>query len=134
MTAPDLLPATRRTIPEVLVDARARLDRISPRQAYAEQVAGAVLTDIRTTEQRYLEGGVSSAAVIERNVLEWRLDPAIDSRLWFAHYDLCAIVLCSRGYTSSLAAAALHDLGLRRATDVIGGFHAWKDAGLPLTA
>lgn len=134
MTAPDLLPATRRTIPEVLVDARARLDRISPRQAYAEQVAGAVLTDIRTTEQRYLEGGVSSAAAIERNVLEWRLDPASDSRLWFAHYDLRAIVLCSQAYTSSLAAAALHDLGLRRATDVIGGFHAWKDAGLPLTA
>ena len=63
----------------------------------------------------------------------WRLDPSSDSRLWFAHYDLRAIVLCSQGNTSSLAAAALHDVGLRRATDVTGGFHAWKDADLPVT-
>ena len=133
MTAPDLLPATRRSIAEGLDDARARLDRILPRQAHAEQVAGAVLMDIRTAAQRHLEGGVPGSAVIERNVLEWRLDSARDPRL-FAHHDLRAIVLCSQGYTSSLAAAALHDLGLRRATDVIGGFHAWKDAALPLTA
>ena len=69
MTAPDLLPASRRSIAEVLEDARARLDRVSARQVHAEQVAGAVLIDIRTASQRHLEGGVSVAAVIERNVL-----------------------------------------------------------------
>ena len=74
------------------------------------------------------------AVVIERNVLEWRLDPASAHRIPAATgYDVQVIVLCSEGYTSSLAAAALADLGLHRATDVVGGFHAWAAAGLPVT-
>jgi rhodanese-related sulfurtransferase len=67
--------------------------------------------------------------VIERNVLEWRLDPASESRLAYAAYDLQVIVVCQQGYSSSLAAAALQDLGIWRATDLIGGYHAWRSAG-----
>ncbi len=74
------------------------------------------------------------ALIVERNVLEWRLDPASDARLPEATgHDLRVIVLCSEGYTSSLAAASLHDLGLTRATDVVGGFQAWRAMGLPTT-
>ena len=70
--------------------------------------------------------------VVERNHLEWRFDPASDARLpWVSGYDLRLLVICDEGYTSSLAAAALHDLGLRRSTDVIGGYQAWMAAGLP---
>jgi rhodanese-related sulfurtransferase len=73
--------------------------------------------------------------VIERNVLEWRLDPRSDARLtWAGHYDLAVVVTCQEGYTSSLAAASLQDLGLHRATDLAGGFAAWRAAGLPTTA
>ena len=72
------------------------------------------------------------AMLVERNVLEWRFDPASDARLPLASYDLHVIVLCSEGYTSSLAAAALQDLGIRGATDLAGGFRAWAAAGLPV--
>jgi len=68
---------------------------------------------------------------VERNVLEWRFDPASSARLPVAHHDLQVVVLCSEGYTSSLAAAALQELGVHRATDVVGGFRAWREAGLP---
>lgn len=71
--------------------------------------------------------------MIERNVLEWRFDPQSDAALPYASYDLHVIVLCSEGYTSSLAAAALQELGVSRATDVDGGFQAWRAAGLPVT-
>jgi rhodanese-related sulfurtransferase len=72
--------------------------------------------------------------IVERNVLEWRLDPRSSARLDFAdRYDLPVVVLCQEGYTSSLAAAALHDLGLHRATDLAGGFAGWRAAGLPTT-
>ncbi|WUI02961.1 rhodanese-like domain-containing protein [Spirillospora sp. NBC_00431] len=123
-----------RTIDEVLADARDRLDRLDPRQAHAEALGGAVLVDIRPAAQRADEGEVPGALVVERNVLEWRFDPASDARLPEATgHDLRLIVLCSEGYTSSLAAASLHDLGLTRATDVVGGFRAWRAAGLPTT-
>ncbi|MCP9964802.1 hypothetical protein LUX57_06345 [Actinomadura madurae] len=80
------------------------------------------------------EGEVPGALIVERNVLEWRFDPSSAARLPEATgHDLRVIVLCSEGYTSSLAAAALHDLGLTRATDVVGGFKAWRAAGLPTT-
>src|SRR5215218_768680 len=121
----------RRTIDEVPADARARLERVTPEQAHTEHAAGALLVDIRPAGQRAVEGEVPGAVVIERNVLEWRLDPASDARLPMAGYDVRVLVLCSQGYTSSLAAASLHDLGLDRATDVVGGFLAWKAAGLP---
>jgi rhodanese-related sulfurtransferase len=85
--------------------------------------------------QRAAEGEVPGALIIERNVLEWRLDPASPHRIPEASsYDVQVVLLCSGGYATSLAAAALQDLGLRRATDVIGGFQAWAAAGLPTTA
>jgi rhodanese-related sulfurtransferase len=90
-----------------------------------------VLVDIRPAAQRASEGTVPGALVVERNVLEWRFDPRSDACLPIADYDLHVIVLCSEGYTSSLAAASLRDLGVHRAGDVIGGFQAWKAAGLP---
>ncbi|WP_426592456.1 rhodanese-like domain-containing protein [Cellulomonas sp. McL0617] len=123
-----------RTIDDVLAEARAGLVRLSPREAWAALDRGALLVDIRPAAQRAAEGEVPQAVVIERNVLEWRLDPASAHRIAAATgYDLHVVVLCSEGYTSSLAAAALADLGLHRATDVVGGFHAWARAGLPTT-
>jgi rhodanese-related sulfurtransferase len=89
--------------------------------------------DIRPAAQRAAFGEIPGAVVIERNVLEWRLDPRSDARLPFAgDYGLRVIVTCQEGYTSSLAAVALHDLGLQEATDLAGGFAAWKAAGLPV--
>lgn len=115
----------------VLEAARARLRRMPARDVPAALARGAVLVDIRPQEQRQREGEVPAALVIERNVLEWRCDPTSDARMPEAvGDDVEWIVLCSEGYTSSLAAAALQDLGLHRATDVIGGYHALKAEGL----
>ncbi|MGP4028809.1 rhodanese-like domain-containing protein [Actinomadura sp. 3N407] len=123
-----------RTIEEILADARVRLARLDPGQAHAETRDGALLVDIRPAAQRADEGEVPGALIVERNVLEWRLDPVSAARLPQATgHDLRVIVFCSEGYTSSLAAACLHDLGLTRATDVVGGFRAWRAAGLPTT-
>lgn len=125
-------PAGSRGIDEILADARARLRRLSPERAYAAQRAGAVLVDIRPVAQRAGAGGIPGALHIERNVLEWRFDPRCDARLPFVDsYDLSVVVVCQEGYTSSLAAASLLDLGLHRATDIVGGFAAWRAAGLP---
>ncbi|WP_202924349.1 rhodanese-like domain-containing protein [Cellulomonas sp. H30R-01] len=122
----------RRTIDDVLAEARARLHRLTPHEAWAAVERGALLVDIRPAAQRAAEGEVPDAVVIERNVLEWRLDPASAHRIPAATgYDVEVVVLCSEGYTSSLAAASLADLGLHRATDVDGGFSAWRAAGLP---
>jgi rhodanese-related sulfurtransferase len=123
-----------RTIDEVLAAARARLERVGPEQARREAAAGALLVDIRPQAQRAAEGAIPGALVVERNVLEWRFDPASGARLPAASYGLRVIVVCSEGYTSSLAAAALQDLGISRATDLAGGFRAWQRAGLPVTA
>jgi rhodanese-related sulfurtransferase len=128
-------PAGARSIEEILAAARRRLTRLHPRQAFQEHRDGALLVDIRPAAQRATEGEPSGALTIERNVLEWRLDPASTARLpQIEGYDVRVIVLCSEGYTSSLAAATLHDLGLTRSTDVIGGFRAWAAAGLPTMA
>lgn len=121
----------RRSIDEVLADARSHLTRLTAEEAHEAQQAGAVLIDIRPQLNRETEGTLPGAVVIERNVLEWRLDPASDARLPIADYDLPAIVVCNEGYTSSLAADSLQTLGLSRATDLIGGFRAWRAAGLP---
>jgi rhodanese-related sulfurtransferase len=119
-------------IEEILAAARARLLRLTPQDAFREQAGGAVLVDIRPAAQRAADGELPGSVIVERNHLEWRLDPGCDARLpWVTGYDHRIIVFCVDGYTSSLAAAALHDLGLRRATDVIGGFRAWSAAGLP---
>jgi rhodanese-related sulfurtransferase len=121
------------SVVDLLASVRAGLLRLDPRRTQQAWEAGAVLVDIRPAAQRAEEGEVPGAMLVERNVLEWRFDPASDARLPLASYDLHVIVLCSEGYTSSLAAAALQQLGVRRATDVIGGFQAWRAAGLPTT-
>jgi rhodanese-related sulfurtransferase len=126
-------PALRRTVEDLLGDARARLRRLSPAAAHAAAAGGALLVDIRPAAQRREEGEIPGALVLERNVLEWRLDPAGAARIPEARYDVQVVVFCSEGYTSSLAAAALQDLGVRRATDLVGGFGAWSRAGLPVT-
>lgn len=119
---------TGRSIDDILAAARARLTRVTP----AEVPDGAVLVDIRPAAQRAAEGEIPGALIVERNVLEWRFDPRSDARLPIAdRFDLPVVVFCSEGYTSSLAAAALQDLGLGLATDLTGGFQAWKRAGLP---
>ncbi len=118
-------------IDAVLDAARARLQRIEAVDVPAAVQRGALLVDIRPGWQRAAEGDVPGALVIERNHLEWRCDPTSDARIPEAvGDDVEWIVLCSEGYTSSLAAAALQDLGLHRATDVIGGYHALKSAAL----
>jgi rhodanese-related sulfurtransferase len=115
-------------IEQVLDGARARLRRLAADEVPAALRRGAVLVDIRPEAQRAREGQVPealNALVIERNVLEWRCDPTSDARLPQAvSDDVEWVILCSEGYTSSLAAAALQDVGLHRATDVIGGYHA----------
>ena len=126
-------PAGARTIDEVLAAARTRLVRLGPAEASAAAAEGGVLVDIRPAAQRAAQGEIPGAMIIERNVLEWRLDPSSDARLPVADYDLQVIVVCSEGYTSSLAAAALQELGVHRATDLDGGFGAWKASGLPVT-
>jgi rhodanese-related sulfurtransferase len=124
-------------VDDMLADARSRLTRISARAAYQELVRGdALLVDIRPAAQREGEGEVDprmNVLVIERNVLEWRFDPRSDARLPEASYDARVLVLCQEGYTSSLAAESLQRLGIRRATDVVGGYAAWREAGMPVT-
>jgi rhodanese-related sulfurtransferase len=118
----------------MLAATRVRLRRLTAKEAY-EAIARteAILVDIRPDGQRAIEGSIAGALVVERNVLEWRFDPASSCRLAVAtDHEIQVIVFCSEGYTSSLAAAALQDLGLWRATDIIGGFHAWRSMGLPL--
>jgi rhodanese-related sulfurtransferase/predicted metal-dependent enzyme (double-stranded beta helix superfamily) len=120
-------------VEQVLTAARAQLRRMSPDEA-SEAVtnADAILVDIRPASQRAIEGSIPGALVVERNVLEWRFDPSSTARLPIARSpDLQVIVFCSQGYASSLAAADLQDIGLWRATDIIGGFQAWRAAGLP---
>jgi rhodanese-related sulfurtransferase len=122
-----------RTIDDILADARALITRLTPAEAATAMRDGAVLVDIRPAAQRAAEGEIPGALIIERNVLEWRFDPESDARLPVADYDLQVIVFCSEGYTSSLAAAALQELGVHRATDLAGGIKAWQASGLPVT-
>ena len=121
-------------IDQVLDTARARLRRLAADELPAALSRGALLVDIRPQTQRTREGEVPEALkhlVVERNVLEWRCDPTSDAKMPQAiGDDVEWVILCSEGYTSSLAAAALHDLGLHRATDVIGGYHALAAAGV----
>jgi rhodanese-related sulfurtransferase len=125
-------PEGARSIEEILTQARARLDRLTPAEAFKEQEAGGFLVDIRPAWQRAEQGEIPGSTVIERNHLEWRLDPASEARLpWVTGYDHRIIVFCVEGFTSSLAAAALHDLGLSRATDLAGGYRAWVADGFP---
>ncbi|HEX3613687.1 MAG TPA: rhodanese-like domain-containing protein [Sporichthyaceae bacterium] len=120
-------------VDEVLATARGRLHRLRPAEAVEAVSVGAVLVDIRPAADREHEGGIPGALVIERNVLQWRLDPTCEARLSVASPDLRPIVFCNEGYASSFAAADLQDLGLTQATDLVGGFRAWRAAGLPVT-
>ena len=127
-------PPAPRSIDEVLEETRGRLHRLEPAEAAARMAAGALLVDTRPIAQRDADGEVPGALVVERNALEWRLDPASDARLPEAtDHDVEVIVLCNEGYASSLAADSLRALGLHRATDVVGGYQAWAAAGLPTT-
>jgi rhodanese-related sulfurtransferase len=109
----------------LLAQVRGRLDRVEPERIADEVAAGAILVDIRPIEQRQRDGELTGAVIIDRNVLEWRLDPTSPDRLPLATgADIRYVVVCNEGYSSSLAAATLRDLGLHRATDLVGGFQA----------
>ena len=114
----------------LLAAARARLDRVLPERLAAERDTGALIIDIRPLEQRARDGELPGAVVVERNALEWRLDPLSDHRIpEVSGHDDRIVIVCNEGYGSSLAAATLHDIGLRRATDLVGGFQAWLALG-----
>ncbi len=123
----------RRTIHQVLADARARYRRLEPQEAFAAMQTGAVLIDTRTDRQRRRDGDIPGAVVIDRTVLEWRVDPASEAtHPAIVSLEVPLILLCAHGYSSSLAAASLLDLGAGDVSDVIGGFEAWRAAGLPV--
>jgi rhodanese-related sulfurtransferase len=124
--------SNERTVDELVDAARARLRRVTPEEARDAVANGALLVDTRPSELRARDGIVPGAIVIDRNVLEWRLDPAGRDRIpEITSHAQQVILFCDEGYASSLAAASLQELGLRNATDLIGGVQAWKAAGLP---
>jgi rhodanese-related sulfurtransferase/predicted metal-dependent enzyme (double-stranded beta helix superfamily) len=128
----DALPDGAPGIDELLAEARSGLRRLRPEAALAAITDGAILVDIRPLEQRIVEGEVPGAIIIGRNVLEWRLDPGSEARIpALARSDMQIIVMCSQGYASTLAAASLRRIGLAEATDLEGGYQAWRAAGLP---
>lgn len=108
----------------ILEEARSELTRLQPEEAEAAMHSGALLVDTRPLEQRQRDGEIPGALVIDRNVLEWRLDPTSPHRIEQAAFDAEIVVVCNEGFASSLAAASLQDLGLRRATDLAGGYQA----------
>jgi len=127
-------PPGSKGIAEILETARGHLQRLTPQSAFElmhnSSDVSAVLVDIRPFQQRQAEGTIEGALIIERNVLEWRFDPRSEARLDIAsRYDIRIVVFCSEGYTSSLAARSLQELGLWNATDIIGGYKAWEKAG-----
>jgi len=121
-------------IDSLLEQARSGLDRVAPARARELQEAGALLVDIRPFSNRQVEGEIPGAVVVERIHLEWRLAPDSEWRLPGVTADSTVVVLCNEGYSSSLAAADLQRLGLPGATDLVGGFRAWAEAGLPTVA
>lgn len=112
-------------IDQILAEARAGLDRVDPADLAREQAEGALVVDTRPVEQRQRDGDLPGAVVIDRNVLEWRLDPASPNAIPDASYDRRVIIVCNEGFSSSLAAATLRRIGIARATDLAGGFQAW---------
>jgi rhodanese-related sulfurtransferase len=111
-------------VDRLLSVAREGLDRVEPADLAAEQAAGALVVDIRPVEQRERDGALPGALVIDRNVLEWRLDPTSPHHVPQTAPDRRVVIVCNEGYSSSLAARSLRDLGLHRATDLVGGFQA----------
>jgi rhodanese-related sulfurtransferase len=123
-------------IDSLLDRARSLLDRVGPVDAAALVARGGVLVDIRPAGQRTTYGEIPGAMIIDRNVLEWRLDPTCPDRLPSvdqSYFDRPVVVVCQEGYASSFAAATLQTLGLAGATDLDGGFMAWAAAGLPVS-
>ena len=122
------------TLDELLDEARARIERLTPAEALTAAENGALIVDIRSDLDRVRTGVVPGSVHIPRTVLEWRLAP--DSA-WrnphLGHHDRQLVVICDHGYSSSLAAAVLVDLGFRHVADVVGGFEAWLAAGLPVS-
>ena len=117
----------RATIDVLLEHARRGLNRVEPEQLADEVANGAIVVDIRPAEQRDRDGDLPGAVVVDRNVLEWRLDPTSPHRLPLStHHDLRVVIVCNEGYGASLAAKTLQDLGIERATDLVGGFQAWR--------
>jgi rhodanese-related sulfurtransferase len=112
---------------DYLETARARLDRVAPEDLSEAIALGAIVIDIRPERNRVEEGELPGAIVIDRNVLEWRLAPSSDYRTVEVEAGQQVILVCNEGYQSSLAAAVLMDLGVDRATDLIGGYRAWYD-------
>ena len=122
----------RLTVEELLAEARRGLPRVDAASAHRAMTAGAILVDVRSDAQLARDGRVPGAVRIQRNVLEWRADPDCEHRdERIARRDVLLLILCNEGYQSSLAAANLRRLGLEVA-DVIGGFQAWRGAGLPV--
>jgi rhodanese-related sulfurtransferase len=118
----------RARIDDLLAYARRDVDRVRAADLAGEMAAGALVVDTRPVEQRRRDGELPGAVIIDRNVLEWRLDPTCPHRIpQAADPDRRIIVVCNEGYSSSLAAATLRQLGLGRATDLAGGFQAWKE-------
>jgi rhodanese-related sulfurtransferase len=125
----------RRTVDDLLAAARSRIDRVDPCTAAAEAARGALIVDIRSELQRERDGVIPGAMFHPRNVFEWRMDPASPHRdPAVGGLDRRVIVVCNEGYQSSLAAATLRDFGFERSADLVGGFQAWRDAGLPVEA
>jgi rhodanese-related sulfurtransferase len=123
----------RKTIDQLLAEARAGLDRLEPPEASAAMARGALLVDVRSEVQRAADGVVPGAVFFPRNVIEWRADASSEAHHpEFADLDRQVIVMCDEGYQSSLVAATLQQLGFARATDLAGGFQAWRAAGLPV--
>ncbi len=116
-------------VDRMLAAAREGLDRVDPADLADEAAAGALVVDIRPAEQRLRDGELPGAVVIDRNVLEWRLDPTSPHCIPEAHPDRRVVIVCDEGYGSSLAAHTLRDLGLSRATDLVGGYQRWKHGG-----
>lgn len=120
-------------VDHLVAESRQQLDRVAPHQALEMQQRGGLIIDIRPQSNRLTEGEIPGALTVERIVLEWRLDPAGGHRLAEVNPEREVVLVCNEGYASSLAAAQARELGLNRATDLIGGFRAWKESGLPTT-
>ncbi len=126
MNSNESIEQERNSIAKILAEARQSLLRVTPEQLSGERENGTLIVDIRPVEQRQRDGELPGAIVIDRNVLEWRLDPSSEHRIpQVTGYDIRIVVVCNEGYSSSLAAAVLQKLGLHQAVDMIGGYQAW---------
>ena len=126
MNSNESIEQERNSIANILAEARQSLLRVTPEMLSGERDNGTLIVDIRPVEQRQRDGELPGAIVIDRNVLEWRLDPSSEHRIpQVTGYDIRIVIVCNEGYSSSLAAAVLQKLGLHQAVDMIGGYQAW---------